>query len=175
MFVARSMGIIYSCIDFAPNLHISDLPGCILAIGRFLLRVVKLWCDEHFVSALVPKKYCWHIQWISADFHFRFISKGQEATAEGFPLTCKYVATKHIYQNNPISVFSVAKNVTFQSLLCARFACQLRRWRAKLRHFKRYMSIENPIFRFVFLFFFDLISCHLVEQNLNTSCYGRIR
>ena len=42
MFVARSMGIIYSCIDFAPNLHISDLPGCILAIGRFLLRVVKL-------------------------------------------------------------------------------------------------------------------------------------
>ena len=42
MFVARSMGIIYSCTDFVPNLHISDLPGCILAIGRFLLRVVKL-------------------------------------------------------------------------------------------------------------------------------------
>lgn len=42
MFVARSMGIIYSCIDFAPSLHISDLPGCILAIGRLLLRVVKL-------------------------------------------------------------------------------------------------------------------------------------
>ena len=35
MFVARSMGIIYSCIDFAPNLHISDLPGCILARRSF--------------------------------------------------------------------------------------------------------------------------------------------
>ena len=75
VFAARSTGIIYSCTDFVPNLHISDLPGCILAIGSFLMRVVKLWCDGHLVSTLVPK-----ILLTPAEFIFGLF---QEATAEG--------------------------------------------------------------------------------------------